>query len=171
VWLGHVGDESPARWWSAAARASIAGSCGAALEYRLAAEFWGITDPRLAVLVNAVVGGTLAYRREFVGGDAPRDIDDFSDWVIRTVLSPEVPLFREVRYLLADEGEIRDTAIYHAVLGAIASGHGTRGGIASDIGRKSPDIGHPLAAVLEDMQLMMRGLVERLRPLATRPEP
>jgi uncharacterized protein len=125
------------------------------LEYRLAAEFWGITDPRLAVLVNAVVGGTPAYRRELVGGDAPRDIDDFSDWVIRTVLSPEVPLFREARYLLAEEGEIRDTAIYHAVLGAIASGHGTRGGIASDIGRKSPDIGHPLA-VLEDMQMIAK---------------
>src|SRR5262249_61417473 len=28
------------------------------LEYRLAAEFWGVTDLRLAVLVNAVVGGT-----------------------------------------------------------------------------------------------------------------
>ena len=35
--------------------------------------------------------------------------------------------------------------MYHAVLGAIASGNATRGGIASHIGRKSTDIGHPLA--------------------------
>lgn len=125
------------------------------LEYRLAADFWGITDPRLAVLVNAVVGGTPAYRREFAGGDAPRDLDDLDDWVVRTVLNPEVPLFREARYLLAEEGGIRDTAIYHAVLGAIATGHGTRGGIASEIGRKSTDIGHPLT-VLEDMQLIAK---------------
>lgn len=38
--------------------------------YRDAAEFWGITDPRLAVLVHSVVGGTPAYRNEFIQGDA-----------------------------------------------------------------------------------------------------
>jgi hypothetical protein len=80
---------------------------------------------------------------------------DFDPWVLRTVLNPQLPLFREARYLLAEEADIRDTAIYHAVLGAIASGNATRGGIASFIGRKSPDIGHPLA-VLEDSQLITR---------------
>src|SRR5690606_3099094 len=64
------------------------------LDHRLAAEFWNITDPRLAVLVNAIVGGTPAYRREFVRGDTPADIDDFDSWVVRTVLTPESPLFR-----------------------------------------------------------------------------
>jgi AAA+ ATPase superfamily predicted ATPase len=39
--------------------------------YRESAEFWGITDPRLAVLVHAVVGGTPAYRYEYTQGDAP----------------------------------------------------------------------------------------------------
>ena len=34
--------------------------------YREAARFWGISDPRLAVLVHSVVGGTPAYRRELV---------------------------------------------------------------------------------------------------------
>jgi hypothetical protein len=71
------------------------------------------------------------------------------------VLSPQVPLFREARYLLAEDAEIRDTAIYHAVLGAIAAGNSTRGGIANYVGRKSPDIGHPLT-VLEDSQLIGR---------------
>jgi hypothetical protein len=90
-----------------------------------------------------------------VAGDAPDSLDDFDSWVLRTVLNPQIPLFREARYLLAEEVDIRDTAIYHAVLGAIASGNATRGGIAGHIGRKSPDIGHPLS-VLEDSQLVAR---------------
>lgn len=125
------------------------------LGYRDAARFWGITEPRLAVLVHSIAGGTPAYRREFVGGDSPDSLRDFDSWVLRTVLSPEVPLFREARYLLAEDAQIRDAAIYHSVLGAIASGNATRGGIASYMGRRSPDIGHPLT-VLEDA-----GLIER----------
>jgi AAA+ ATPase superfamily predicted ATPase len=125
------------------------------LDYRTAARFWGLDDPRLAVLVHAVVGGTPAYRREFVAGDAPESLEDFDDWVVRTVLNPQLPLFREARYLLADESDIRDPALYHAVLGAIASGRHTRGGIAEIINRKSTDIGHPLA-VLEDCHLIAK---------------
>lgn len=125
------------------------------LGYRSAARFWDIDDPRLAVLVHSIVGGTPAYRREFVAGDAPDSLDDFDSWVLRTVLNPQVPLFREARYLLAEDADIRETAIYHAVLGAIAAGNATRGGIAGHIGRKSPDIGHPLT-VLEDSQLIVR---------------
>jgi AAA+ ATPase superfamily predicted ATPase len=126
--------------------------------YRDAAEFWGIDDPRLALLVHSIVGGTPAYRREFVAGDSPTSLPDFDSWVLRTVLNPQLPLFREARYLLAEETsvtEVRDTALYHAVLGAIASGNATRGGIANHIGRKATDIGHPLA-VLEDSQLITR---------------
>ena len=123
--------------------------------YRDAARFWGITDSRLAILVHSIVGGTPGYRREFVAGDSPTSLADFGPWVIRTVLNQQLPLFREARYLLAEETEIRDTALYHAVLGAIAAGNATRGGIASYIGRKSPDIGHPLT-VLEDSQLITR---------------
>jgi uncharacterized protein len=125
--------------------------------YRDAARFWGIDDPRLALLVHSIVGGTPAYRREFVAGDSPASLADFDSWVLRTALNPQLPLFREARYLLAEEADIREVAIYHAVLGAIASGNATRGGIASAIGRKSPDIGHPLA-VLEDSQLIAREL-------------
>ncbi|MEV0621267.1 ATP-binding protein [Nonomuraea sp. NPDC050404] len=125
------------------------------LDYRASAKFWGIDDPHLAVLVHSIVGGTPAYRREFVANDVPASMDDFDDWVLRTVLNPQIPLFREARYLLAEEADIRDQALYHAVLGAIASGNATRGGIAGHIGRKSPDIGHPLA-VLEDSRLIAR---------------
>ncbi|MEV4295048.1 AAA family ATPase [Microbispora rosea] len=122
-------------------------------DHRLARRFWGIEDPRLALQVNAIVGGTPAYRTRFVGGEVPGD--DLDDWVIRRVLSLDTPLFREARYLLANEMEIRDEALYHAVLGAIAAGNNTRGGIAGHMERKATDIAHPLA-VLEDCQLIRK---------------
>lgn len=46
------------------------------LDHRLAAEFWGLTDHRLAVQVNAIVGGTPAYRREFTRNDTPSGLGD-----------------------------------------------------------------------------------------------
>lgn len=126
------------------------------LDYRLAADFWGLTgDPRLALLVNSVVGGTPAYRREFVLGDAPSDVDDFGPWVLRNVLNPGRPLFREARFLLAEEPDLRDTALYHSVLAAIAQGNHTRGGIAGFLERKSTDLGHALT-VLEDTGMIVR---------------
>jgi uncharacterized protein len=124
-------------------------------QHRESAAFWSITDPRLAALVHAVVGGTPAYRYEFTRGDTPAGIDDFDAWVVRTVLNPQTPLFREARYLLAEESTIRDPALYHSVLAAIASGHNTNGGVANFIGRKSDQITHPLN-VLEDCALIAR---------------
>ena len=123
--------------------------------YRDAATFWSITDPHLALRVHAVVGGTPAYGREFVRGDAPSGPADFDDWVRRTVLNPQTPLFREARYLLAEETDIREPATYHSVLAAIASGHATNGGIATYIGRRSDELAHPLT-VLEDAALIVR---------------
>ncbi|MEU9190635.1 ATP-binding protein [Streptomyces sp. NPDC048484] len=124
--------------------------------YRAAADFWGVAgDPALAARLHAVVGGTPAYRRQFLSDDVPATAADFDDWICRTVLSPLSPLFREARYLLAEEAEIRDTALYHSVLAAVAEGNTTRGGIAGYIGRKSVDISHPLN-VLEDSHLLAR---------------
>jgi len=42
--------------------------------YVEAAQFWGISDPRLAVLMHSVIGGTPAYRRELVREDSPAGI-------------------------------------------------------------------------------------------------
>ena len=123
--------------------------------YRDAARFWGADDPRLAALLHSVVGGTPAYRREFVAYDAPDGPRDFDAWVRRTVLSPQSPLFREARYLLAEQTEIRDPALYHSVLGAIAAGNHTNGGIANFTGRRSADLTHPLN-LLEDCALVAR---------------
>lgn len=123
--------------------------------YRQAARFWGADDPRLAVLLHSIVGGTPAYRREFVAFDTPHGMGDFDSWVQRTVHSPQSPLFREARYLLAEETEVRDPALYHSVLGAIAAGNRTNGGIANFIGRRSADLTHPLK-VLEDCALVAK---------------
>ncbi|WP_436492145.1 ATP-binding protein [Actinokineospora sp. HUAS TT18] len=123
--------------------------------YRAASRFWGIDDPRLAVQLHAIVGGTPAYRGDFVDDDTPEDLADFDSWVTRTVLSPRMPLFREARYLLAEEADIRDPALYHAVLAAIAAGNTANGQIASHIGRKADQLAHPLA-VLEDCGLVAR---------------
>jgi AAA+ ATPase superfamily predicted ATPase len=141
-------------------RAPLRGRAGLELvvppfRYPDAAAFWEITDPRLAMLVHSVLGGTPAYRREFIRDDIPRDLEDFGSWVVRTVLNPQTPLFREARYLLAEETDIRDPAIYHSVLAAIAAGNATNGGIANFIGRRSDELTHPLN-VLEDSALIVR---------------
>jgi len=75
--------------------------------------------------------------------------------VVRSVLNPDRPLLREARYLLAEETDIRDPALYHSVLAAIAARNETWGGIANYIGRKAADIAHPLN-VLEDSGLVAK---------------
>lgn len=127
----------------------------APLDYRLAARFWGLADPRLAVQVFSIAGGTPAYRREYVQDDAPRSLEEFDDWVVRAVLNPARPLLREARYLLAEEPGLREPALYHSVLAAVAEGNATRGRIAAYIGRKATDLQHPLT-VLEDAGLLVR---------------
>jgi AAA+ ATPase superfamily predicted ATPase len=143
-----------------AGRAPLRGRAGLELvvrplHYRDAARFWDIDDPRLAAQVHAIVGGTPAYRREFTRNDVPADIDDFDAWVTRTVLNPQTPLFREARYLLAEETEIRDPSLYHSVLSAVAMGNSRSSGIASFIGRPADQLSHPLN-VLEDACLLVR---------------
>lgn len=125
------------------------------LDFRMAREFWQLELLALAIMVHAVVGGTPAYRREYTLGDAPADMADFGPWVVRNVLNPARPLFREGRFLLAEEPDLRDTALYHGVLSAIADGNHTRGGVANYLARKSTDLGHPLT-VLEDIGLIVR---------------
>jgi hypothetical protein len=50
---------------------------------------------------------------------------------------------------------MRDVALYHGVLSAIAAGNQTRGGIANYLARKSTDLGHALT-VLEDVGMISR---------------
>ena len=85
----------------------------------------------------------------------PGRLDDFGPWILRNVLNPGRPLFREARFLLAEEPDLRDTALYHGTLAAIAQGNHTRGGIAGFLERKSTDPSHALT-VLEDTGLIIR---------------
>lgn len=146
------------------------------LDARDAARFWDVgEDWELALHLAAVVGGTPAYRREFVRGDVPRGLGDFDDWVCRTVLDPSTPLFREGRYLLAEDpglAALRDRSLYHATLAAIATGRTTRGAIASYLERPATDVAHPLA-VLEDAGFIARreDALRRGRPTYAVTEP
>jgi hypothetical protein len=124
-------------------------------DYREAARFWEVTDPRLAVRLHAIVGGTPAYRHEFMYGHGPGTVEEFDAWVVGNVLDRRTPLFREARYLLSEESDIREPGLYHSVLAAIAHGHTTGGAIASFIGRKADQITHPLN-LLEDAALVRR---------------
>lgn len=142
-------------------RAPLRGRAGLDLvvqpfDYRTAARFWGLeSQPRLAFLVHAILGGTPAYRREFTRSDVPSSLEDFDDWVARAVLDPSSPLLREGRYLLAEEPDMKDSALYHSTLSALASGHTTRSAIAGALGRASSDLGHPLN-VLQSVRLIER---------------
>ena len=114
--LGHVRDGRPAVRTGTAARAGRAGTSRPSVRLYRCRSLLGHLRPQAGVLVHSVVGGTPAYRREFVRDDTPDDLADFDVWVIRTALNPQTPLFREARYLLAEETEIRDPSLYHSVL-------------------------------------------------------
>ncbi|MGH2929075.1 MAG: AAA family ATPase [Solirubrobacteraceae bacterium] len=124
-------------------------------DFRQAAEFWAASDHRLAALLCFVVGGTPAYRTEYLRGAVPEDLAHFDQWIVEHVLSPASPLFCEVRALLAEDRTLRDTGLYHTVLAAVAEGNATGGGIANRIERKAADISHHLT-VLEDAGLLVR---------------
>ncbi|WP_266744583.1 ATP-binding protein [Streptomyces sp. NBC_01221] len=109
------------------------------LNFRRAAQLWGIDDPRLAFLVYTVVGGTPAYRYDYVGDDVPVDRDDFDAWVCRTVLNPCTPLFHEARHLLDEEIGPWSHGACHSVLAALAKGCTTHGDIATFLGQQLTD--------------------------------
>ena len=89
----------------------------------------GVTDPGLAVRLHVIVGGTPAYRlhRSSVTMPRPTRVISTTGWCAG--LNPDRPLLREARYLLAEETDIRDPALYHSVLAA--SPRGTRRGAGS----------------------------------------
>jgi AAA+ ATPase superfamily predicted ATPase len=141
------------------------------LDFRLARGFWEVDDPRLAARLHAVVGGTPAYR-DFARRDLPRGLDDFDAWVVRTVLNRNSPLFREARYLLAEEPDLRDPGMYSSVLAAVATGSVTRAAIANAVGRSADELGHPLT-VLADAGFLVKAddLLRDRRPVWRIAEP
>lgn len=114
--------------------------------YRDAASFWGVhDDPDLAFRIDALVGGTPAYRA--MAGRAPAAAPDFERWVVAGPMSPTSALFREGNVLLAEEPELADKHIYTSVLSAIARGTCRRSEIAGVLGRSEQSLSHPLAVL------------------------
>ena len=123
-------------------------------DYRDAASYWGLDrHPELAFRVNALLGGTPAYKP--MAGDRPASLEDFDSWAVRSVLNPDLALFREGAVLLHEQPDISDTTLYHSVLTAIAQGHCRRSEIAAALARTENSLSHPLA-VLETTQLVER---------------
>jgi AAA+ ATPase superfamily predicted ATPase len=124
--------------------------------FREAAEFWDVAhDPELAFRLNALTGGTPAYK-DMCGASGPRDLDDFDRWVQRRLLSPASAMFREGTLLLREEPAISDPTSYASVLAAISAGARRRSEIAAALGRPSSALAH-LVTGLEDI-----GLIEHL---------
>jgi uncharacterized protein len=116
--------------------------------FREAAQYWGLDNhPDLAFRLNALVGGTAAYR-EFAGGSGPKR-GDLDAWVEAKLLSASSPLFREGRVSVAEDPSLSDRSLYWAVLGAIADGAMTRGEITKSLGRPSTSLHHALAALVD----------------------
>lgn len=123
--------------------------------YREAASFWGLEgDPELAFRVNALVGGTPAYRE--MCADAPRSMRGFDRWVTSSLLNPGSAMFREGNLLLREEPDIADPTSYAGVLAAVSQGRVRRTEIAAALGRPATAIAHLLSG-LEQI-----GLLERL---------
>lgn len=123
--------------------------------YRQAAEFWGLDGkPDLAFRVDALVGGTPAYRG-MSGTRVPQTPREFDRWVVDGLLNPLLAIHREGNVLLYEQPEVADPTVYFSVLAAIAGGATRRGEIAATLGRPDSAMHHPLA-VLEQLRLVMR---------------
>ncbi|MEU6534326.1 ATP-binding protein [Streptomyces sp. NPDC047000] len=121
--------------------------------FREAAAFWGVAeDPELAFRINALLGGTPAYK-EMCGGTGPDGVADFDRWVTRRPLNPASAMFREGGLLLCEEPSIADPTSYAAVLAAVSAGHHRRSEIAGALGRPSSALAHLLSG-LQDIGLL-----------------
>jgi AAA+ ATPase superfamily predicted ATPase len=122
--------------------------------FRDAAQFWHIADDfDLAFRVNALVGGTPAYRD--MCGVLPTDVGGFDEWVARGPLNSDRAIYREGAVLLHEEPSLSDLGLYYSVLSAIAQGACRRSEIAAVLGRTDNALAHPLA-ILERTQLVER---------------
>jgi uncharacterized protein len=133
-------------------------------DYREAARFWGITQPRIAFRVHAVVGGTPGYR-DLLSAPVPRTLRGFDQWLLVGPLDPSSALFREADYLLDSARALTHRALYHSVLAVVAAGNTTQAAIAAQLGREQRAIQHPLR-VLEETGFLIRAddMLRQRRP-------
>jgi AAA+ ATPase superfamily predicted ATPase len=123
-------------------------------DFRRSREYWGIDDPQVAFLVDAVLGGTAGYK-PLIPKAPPRTAAGLRDWLATSVLNPAHALFNETDYLLREDPRIRDKAPYNSVLSAIASGMHSHKQIGAALGRNASQLRHPLD-VLESAGFICR---------------
>lgn len=130
-------------------------------DFRQSAVYWGLVDQwDLSFRLNALCGGTPAYH-DFAGQDRPNASEGLDAWVVRHLLDPASPFFREGRTLVSEERSLADPQLYLAVLAAAASGNTRPSQIAAALGRKETSLSRALL-VLEETRLLAR-VVDPLR--------
>ena len=117
-------------------------------DYRLAAQYWGIKDPHLALTVHTVFGGTAGYR-PLVRTPVPGDASDLVAWLGENVLNPAHALYGEKSYLLREDTRISDKQLYNSILSAVAARHHTPSRIGAIIGRQSTSLVFPLGMLVD----------------------
>lgn len=135
-----------------------------AFDFRVAAAYWGIDDPALAVKVGAVLGGLPGYL-DIVGGP-PADAAGFDGWIAARVLSAASPLIEEDNLVLAASG--LDANVYRSIVAAVAGGDHTPTPIASRIGRNASSLARPLENLVQAG--LLRRIVDPLRQRRSRYE-
>jgi uncharacterized protein len=114
-------------------------------------EGWSVED---RIRAWAVFGGVPYYLKEIDAGAT------LSDAIGSSILYPDGLLREEPRFLLSQEGRLRDIATYMSCLRAIAGGTTRLNAIAQRIGKARSEEARPFLETLEEM-----GLVERRRPV------
>jgi uncharacterized protein len=101
--------------------------------------------------VFAVIGGVVGYATDMVNFDLPTSRADVDRWIVDRVLSPAATLQREATTLLAEDPSLsgKNNLLHHAILGAIANGSVTAGGIANKVGRQVSNIDLVLRRLIE----------------------
>lgn len=124
-------------------------------DFRQAAQFWGLAPHwDLAFRHHALCGGTPAYR-DYAGHEPPDPQEGLGSWVVRHLLNPASPFFREGRILVSEEPSLAGPQLYLSVLAACASGRTRTSEIAAALGRKETSLARALA-VLQETRLLAR---------------
>lgn len=119
-----------------------------AFDFRTAAEFWQVDhDPKLAMTLFAMVGGTPAYIE--YAFQIPTTFADLDQWVVQNLLNSNNMLFRQPRMLLSEDSAFSHIGMYGTVLTAIAEGSRTASVIAQRVGRSAADINHYLKGLAD----------------------
>lgn len=90
------------------------------LDYREAADWWGVDDPQVAMPLYAMLGGTPVYRDQ--AADVPKDPGDIGPFAARTVLNAEHVLFNTAWRLMQQEVGPNDIGRFRTIPFTIAFG-------------------------------------------------